>query len=74
MTLEYTQDDLFLLCHLGLSTTVEFMYELQYQSNEIKSQLESLVDMHLVERKHDTESGLVTLIFNTVFAPNKPMR
>ncbi|NXX46919.1 CFA47 protein, partial [Tricholaema leucomelas] len=58
----------------GLSTAVEFMYELQYQSNEIKSQLESLVDMHLVERKHDTESGIVTLIFNTVFAPNKPMR
>ncbi|NXG52574.1 CFA47 protein, partial [Psilopogon haemacephalus] len=58
----------------GLSTTVEFTYELQYQSNEIKSQLESLVDMHLVEREHDTESGIITLIFNTVFAPSKPMR
>ncbi|NXN15449.1 CFA47 protein, partial [Indicator maculatus] len=58
----------------GLSTTVEFVYELQYQSNEIKSQLESLVDMHLVEQEQDTESGIITLIFNTVFAPNKPMR
>ncbi|KFV65916.1 Putative uncharacterized protein CXorf30, partial [Dryobates pubescens] len=58
----------------GLCTTVEFVYELQYQSNEIKSQLESLVGMHLVEREQDTESGIITLIFNTVFAPNKPMR
>ncbi|XP_067992784.1 cilia- and flagella-associated protein 47-like, partial [Melanerpes formicivorus] len=58
----------------GLCTTVEFVYELQYQSNEIKSQLESLVSMHLVEREQDTESGIITLIFNTVFAPNKPMR
>ncbi|NXF88589.1 CFA47 protein, partial [Eubucco bourcierii] len=58
----------------GLSTTVEFMYELQYPSNEIKSQLESLVDMRLIEREHDTESGIATLIFKTVFAPTKPMR
>ncbi|XP_074889637.1 cilia- and flagella-associated protein 47 [Buteo buteo] len=58
----------------GFFTTVEFLYELQYQSNEIKSQLESLVGMHLVQRERDTESGIVTLIFNIVFAPNKPMR
>ncbi|KAM6211408.1 cilia- and flagella-associated protein 47 [Sarcoramphus papa] len=58
----------------GFSTTAEFLYELQYQSNEIKSQLESLVGMHLVQREQDTESGIVTLIFNIVFAPNKPMR
>ncbi|KAM9245460.1 cilia- and flagella-associated protein 47 [Leptosomus discolor] len=58
----------------GFSTTVEFLYELQYQSNEIKSQLESLVGMQLVQREGDTESGIVTLIFNIVFAPNKPMR
>ncbi|XP_008938388.1 PREDICTED: putative uncharacterized protein CXorf30 homolog, partial [Merops nubicus] len=52
----------------------EFLYELQYQSNEIKSQLESLVGMHLVQKEQDRESGIVTLIFNIVFAPNKPMR
>ncbi|NWW83889.1 CFA47 protein, partial [Rhynochetos jubatus] len=58
----------------GFSTTVEFLYELQYQSNEIKSQLEALVGIHLIQRDRDTESGIVTLIFNIVFAPNKPMR
>ncbi|XP_035189456.1 cilia- and flagella-associated protein 47 [Oxyura jamaicensis] len=58
----------------GFSTTVEFLYELQYQSNEIKSQLESLVGMHLIQREWDPESGIITLVFNIVFAPNKPMR
>ncbi|KAK2527080.1 Cfap47 [Columba guinea] len=58
---------------LGSPTTVEFLYELQYQSNEIKSQLESFVGLHLVQREQDTESGSETLTFNIVFAPNKPM-
>ncbi|XP_064926546.1 cilia- and flagella-associated protein 47 isoform X1 [Columba livia] len=58
----------------GSPTTVEFLYELQYQSNEIKSQLESFVGLHLVQREQDTESGSETLTFNIVFAPNKPMR
>ncbi|XP_009578410.1 PREDICTED: putative uncharacterized protein CXorf30 homolog [Fulmarus glacialis] len=53
---------------------MEFLYELQYQSNEIKSQLGALVGMDLIQRERDTESGIVTLIFNIVFAPNKPMR
>ncbi|KFZ48500.1 Putative uncharacterized protein CXorf30, partial [Podiceps cristatus] len=58
----------------GFSTTAEFLYELQYQSNEIKSQLESSVGMHLIQREYNTESGIITLIFNIVFAPTKPMR
>ncbi|KFU96962.1 Putative uncharacterized protein CXorf30, partial [Pterocles gutturalis] len=58
----------------GFSTTVEFLYELQYQSNEIKSQLESLIGVHLVRRERDTESGIITLIFSVIFAPYKPMR
>ncbi|NXE13260.1 CFA47 protein, partial [Lophotis ruficrista] len=58
----------------GFSTTMEFLYELQYSSNEIKSQLGALVGMHLVQEERNTESGIVTLIFNIVFAPNKPMR
>ncbi|XP_040516248.1 cilia- and flagella-associated protein 47 isoform X2 [Gallus gallus] len=58
----------------GFSAAVEFQYELQYQSNEIKSQLEPLVGMHLIQKEQDTESGIVTLIFNIVFAPNKPLR
>ncbi|XP_026647666.2 cilia- and flagella-associated protein 47 isoform X1 [Zonotrichia albicollis] len=58
----------------GSSATLEFLYELQYQSDEIRYQLESLVGMELVEKEWDTESRIVTLIFNVVFAPSKPMR
>ncbi|NWJ03091.1 CFA47 protein, partial [Crypturellus undulatus] len=58
----------------GFSTTAEFLYELQYQSDKIKSQLDSLVGIHLMQKERDTESGTVTLIFNIVFAPNKPMK
>ncbi|NXS28834.1 CFA47 protein, partial [Pomatostomus ruficeps] len=58
----------------GSSATLEFLYELQYQSDEIRSQLESLVGMQLVQKEWDTESRIVTLIFNVVFAPSKPMR
>ncbi|NXU41330.1 CFA47 protein, partial [Drymodes brunneopygia] len=58
----------------GSSATLEFLYELQYQSDEIRSQLESLVGMELVEKEWDTESRIVTLNFNVVFAPSKPMR
>ncbi|XP_063249073.1 cilia- and flagella-associated protein 47 isoform X2 [Prinia subflava] len=58
----------------GSSATLEFLYELQYQSDEIRSQLESLVGIQLLEKEWDTESRIVTLIFNVVFAPSKPMR
>ncbi|NXQ03303.1 CFA47 protein, partial [Vidua macroura] len=58
----------------GSSSTLEFLYELQYQSDEIRSQLESLIGMELVEKEWDTVSRIVTLIFNVVFAPSKPMR
>ncbi|NWR18042.1 CFA47 protein, partial [Emberiza fucata] len=58
----------------GSSATLEFLYELQYQSDEIRYQLESLVGMELVEKEWDAESRIVTLIFNVVFAPSKPMR
>lgn len=74
MKLQLTQADIFLLYHLGSSATLEFLCELQYQSDEIRSQLDSLVGMQLLQKEWDTESRIVTLIFNVVFAPSKPMR
>ncbi|NXU52517.1 CFA47 protein, partial [Turnix velox] len=67
-------DDWSYFCHLCFSTTAEFLYELQCQTDEIQSHLEDLVGMDLIQGMHDTESGTVQLIFNIVFAPNKPMR
>ncbi|NWT16341.1 CFA47 protein, partial [Vireo altiloquus] len=58
----------------GSPATLEFLYELQYQSDEIRSQLDSLVGMQLLQKEWDTESRIVTLVFNVVFAPSKPMR
>ncbi|NWV30502.1 CFA47 protein, partial [Origma solitaria] len=58
----------------GSPETLEFVYELQCQSDEIKSQLESWLGMELVQKEWDTESRIVTLIFNVVFAPSKPIR
>ncbi|NWV81442.1 CFA47 protein, partial [Dasyornis broadbenti] len=58
----------------GSSETLEFLYELQCQSDEIKSQLESWLGIQLLQKEWDTESRIVTLIFNVVFAPSKPIR
>ncbi|KAG6937387.1 cilia and flagella associated protein 47, partial [Chelydra serpentina] len=58
----------------GFSTTDEFLYEIQYESNKVKSQLESSVAINLVQKDRDSDSGIITLTFNIVFAPNKPMR
>ncbi|KAM4795930.1 cilia- and flagella-associated protein 47 [Rhinophrynus dorsalis] len=58
----------------GFSTTEEFFYEIRYESEEVKSQLESSVATELIRKERDATSGIVTLIFNIVFAPNKSMR
>ncbi|KAG8451901.1 hypothetical protein GDO86_003916 [Hymenochirus boettgeri] len=58
----------------GLSTTEEFLYEIKYESVEVKSQLDCFVAIELIRKERDTTSGIVTLIFNIVFAPNKSMK
>ncbi|XP_069613759.1 cilia- and flagella-associated protein 47 [Ranitomeya imitator] len=58
----------------GFSTTEEFLYEIRYESKELKSQLEPSVGIELVRKERDSPSGIVTLIFNIIFAPNKSMR
>ncbi|XP_075446373.1 cilia- and flagella-associated protein 47 isoform X3 [Ascaphus truei] len=58
----------------GFSTTEEFLYDISYESEELKSQLEPYVAIELVRKERDATSGIVTLIFNIIFAPNKPMR
>ncbi|XP_068124444.1 cilia- and flagella-associated protein 47 [Hyperolius riggenbachi] len=58
----------------GFGTAEEFLYEIRYESEESKSQLEPSVGIELVRKERDTPSGIVTLIFNIIFAPNKSMR
>ncbi|CAH2223146.1 cilia- and flagella-associated 47 [Pelobates cultripes] len=58
----------------GFSTTEEFLYEITYESEELKSQLEPSVAIELVRKERDAPSGIVTLTFNIIFAPNKAVR
>lgn len=64
-----------LLCpFLGYFTVDEFMYEIAFGSEKLSSQLKPATAINLVKRDRDLKTGIVTLVFNVVFAPNKPMR
>ncbi|XP_039185523.1 cilia- and flagella-associated protein 47 [Crotalus tigris] len=58
----------------GFSTTDEFMYEIQFESERMKSQLKSAIAINLVKKERDLKTGIVTLIFNIIFTPYKPTR
>ncbi|XP_044297815.1 cilia- and flagella-associated protein 47 isoform X4 [Varanus komodoensis] len=58
----------------GFSTTEEFKYEIEFESERVKSQLRSAVAINLVNKDRDLKTGIVTLVFNIVFAPSKPVR
>ncbi|XP_075056414.1 cilia- and flagella-associated protein 47 [Mixophyes fleayi] len=58
----------------GFSTAEEFLYEIRYETEESKSLLEPSVGIEIVRKERDAPSGIVTLIFNIIFAPNKSMR
>ncbi|XP_041127618.1 cilia- and flagella-associated protein 47-like isoform X2 [Polyodon spathula] len=58
----------------GLATTEEFLYDVQFESDEDKAQLESSVALCLLSKERDIHTGIVTLIFNIIFAPYKPLR
>lgn len=59
---------------LGFFTADEFLYDLEFECKRMESQLKSAVAINLVEKEWDPKTETVTLVFNTVFAPNKPMR
>ncbi|XP_072471294.1 cilia- and flagella-associated protein 47 isoform X2 [Notamacropus eugenii] len=52
----------------------EFQYEIQFESDLMKSSLESCVALYLTSKERNIEKGLVSLVFNMVFAPKKPIR
>ncbi|KAM8977297.1 LOW QUALITY PROTEIN: cilia- and flagella-associated protein 47 [Pelodytes ibericus] len=58
----------------GFSTTEEFFYEISYESKYVKSQVEPSVIIELVKKERDVPSGIVTLMFNIIFAPTRAMR
>ncbi|XP_026577622.1 cilia- and flagella-associated protein 47-like [Pseudonaja textilis] len=58
----------------GFSTTDEFMYEIQFESERMNSHLKSAIAINLVKKERDLKTGIVTLIFNIIFTPYKSMR
>ncbi|XP_066563692.1 cilia- and flagella-associated protein 47-like [Amia ocellicauda] len=58
----------------GPATADEFLYEIQFESDDARAQLGPSVALCLLGRERDVQSGIVTLIFNIIFAPYKPLR
>ncbi|XP_016288857.2 cilia- and flagella-associated protein 47 isoform X1 [Monodelphis domestica] len=52
----------------------EFQYEIQFESELMKSNLESCIALYLVKKKQNVENAVISLAFNIVFAPKKPIR
>lgn len=64
----------FLSLFLGISTQEEFVYDIEFESDRVASQLKSAVAINLLKKFRDLKTRIVTLIFNIIFAPSKPMR
>ena len=59
---------------LALATAEEFTYEIKYLDGDAVDNLQNSVALSLIRIQRETASGLVILVFNTVYAPFKPMR
>lgn len=52
----------------------QFSYHLEYLSAEQNRALEHCVALSLIRQQRDNMSGLVTLVFNVIYAPYIQMR
>ncbi|XP_032955842.1 cilia- and flagella-associated protein 47 [Rhinolophus ferrumequinum] len=52
----------------------EFEYEILFESEEVKSNLESCVSLSLKKKSYDPEEKLISLTYKLVFSPKKPLR
>ncbi|XP_067896652.1 cilia- and flagella-associated protein 47-like isoform X2 [Heterodontus francisci] len=57
----------------GQSSAGEFFYAIQYETAKARIQMESAVAINFVKKEWDVETGIVTLTFNIVFSPYKPI-
>ncbi|XP_045646419.1 LOW QUALITY PROTEIN: cilia- and flagella-associated protein 47 [Ursus americanus] len=51
----------------------EFEYEIQFESEDMKSYLGSCVALYMIKKSYHIKSKMVELVFNVVFAPKKPL-
>ncbi|XP_030107333.1 cilia and flagella-associated protein 47 isoform X1 [Mus musculus] len=52
----------------------EFEYEIEFESEDVKSNLDSFVTLYLFRKHFNVKSEIISLIFNVIFTPRKPFR
>ncbi|XP_025790294.1 cilia- and flagella-associated protein 47 [Puma concolor] len=57
-----------------MSIKREFEYEIQFESDVVKSNLESCMALYLIKKSFNVMTKVITLVFNLIFAPKKPLR
>uniref|UniRef100_A0A8C9M843 Calponin-homology (CH) domain-containing protein n=1 Tax=Panthera tigris altaica TaxID=74533 RepID=A0A8C9M843_PANTA len=57
-----------------MSIKREFEYEIQFESDVVKSNLESCMALYLIKKSFNVMAKVITLVFNLIFAPKKPLR
>ncbi|XP_054551875.1 cilia- and flagella-associated protein 47 [Talpa occidentalis] len=50
----------------------EFEYEMIFDSEDVKSKMESCVTLYVLEKIYCIETRKITLVFNLIFSPRKP--
>uniref|UniRef100_A0A667I3F2 Calponin-homology (CH) domain-containing protein n=1 Tax=Lynx canadensis TaxID=61383 RepID=A0A667I3F2_LYNCA len=61
-------------CPPDMSIKREFEYEIQFESDVVKSNLESCMALYLIKKSFNVMAKVITLVFNLIFAPKKPLR
>uniref|UniRef100_A0A7N5JXY1 Cilia and flagella associated protein 47 n=1 Tax=Ailuropoda melanoleuca TaxID=9646 RepID=A0A7N5JXY1_AILME len=51
----------------------EFEYEIQFESEDMKSILGSCVALYVIKKSYHIKSEMIELVFNVVFTPKKPL-
>ncbi|XP_012663036.2 cilia- and flagella-associated protein 47 [Otolemur garnettii] len=52
----------------------EFEYEIEFESETVKTSLESCIALYLIKKTCNVKDEAITMIFNVIFTPMKPMR
>nr|XP_042125169.1 cilia- and flagella-associated protein 47 isoform X1 [Peromyscus maniculatus bairdii] len=52
----------------------EFEYEIEFESDDLKTNLSSSVTLYLYRKHFNVKHELISLIFNLIFTPRKPVR
>uniref|UniRef100_G1NT67 CFAP47-like immunoglobulin-like domain-containing protein n=1 Tax=Myotis lucifugus TaxID=59463 RepID=G1NT67_MYOLU len=58
----------------GIPIKREFEYEILYESDEVRVDLQPSVAVYLMKRSYNIKTQVITLDFNVIFSPKKPMK